>query len=84
MPAFGYLGPRDTEAESETPAGQGVERGRRHGGVRRGTTGNLEHRGADIDVLGLGRHPGEHGCGIGSVCLGGPRHRVSESVGLAG
>ena len=60
-----------------------VERGGGHGGHRRGAAGHLEDRRADLDPLGVGREPGEHGGGVGAVGLGGPDGVEARGLRLA-
>src|SRR5664280_1301493 len=84
VPAFGHLRPGDADAQPEPAAGQRVQRGRRHRGQGGTATGNLEDGRADVDPLGLGCHPGQHGGRVRAVRLGGPDDGVAEPVGLPG
>lgn len=84
VPALGDLGAGDAEAEPEAALGEGVEGGGRHGGHRGLAGRDLHDRGADVDALGLGGDPGEHGRGVGAVGLRGPADVVAEAVRLLG
>jgi hypothetical protein len=82
VPALGDLRARDAEAEAEAAAGERVEGRGGHRGHRGLAGRDLEDGRADVDALGLRGDPGEHGGRVGAVGLGGPAHRVAESVGL--
>ena len=84
VPALGDLRAGDAEPEAEAAAGERVDRCRGHRSHRRRAAGDLEDRGADVDALGLGRDPGEHGRCVRAVGLSRPHDGIAERVGLLG
>ena len=82
VPALDDLRAGRAEAEDEAPAGQVVERDRRHRRGRRGARRELDDAGAEADALGVRAPPGERREGVGAVGLGRPHRVEAEALGL--
>ena len=82
VPALDDLRARGAEAEEKAPAGEQVERRRRHRRVRRRAAGDLHDRAAELDPLGRRTEPREHGDAVRSPCLRRPCRVVAEPLGL--
>ena len=72
VPALRHLRPGGPDAQQHPPAGDVVESRRGHGRHRGSPAGDLEDRRAELDPLGVGRQPRQHGGGVRAVGLGGP------------
>ena len=81
VPALGDLRARHAQAEPEAPLGEGVERGRGHGGHRGRAGGDLEQAGAEADPLGHRAQVPEHGGGVLAPGLGHPHGVEALAVG---
>ena len=82
MPTFDHLRPGHTQPQEEPAAAQLVEGRRGHRRHRRRAGMHLEDGRSDMDSVGLGRDPAEHGYRVGSIGLGGPDRVVVEALGF--
>ena len=82
VPALDDLRARNAEAERHAPARQVIERERVHRGRGGRACGDLHHRRAEPDLLGVRSDPGERRERVGAPGLGGEDDVVAEALGL--